>query len=75
MSRPDIRRLPGDPPSVYEERYGYSRIVVAGPFVMVGGTTSVGEGGSVLGATPYEQATEILRWYRGCCGTTRRHGS
>jgi enamine deaminase RidA (YjgF/YER057c/UK114 family) len=60
MSGAEVRRLTGDPPSLYEERYGYSRVVVAGPLVLVGGTTSVGECGSVIGATPYEQATEIL---------------
>ena len=56
----DIHRLGGDPPSPYEERYGYSRVVRAGPFVMVGGTTSVGDGGCVIGITPYDQAIEIL---------------
>jgi enamine deaminase RidA (YjgF/YER057c/UK114 family) len=56
----EVRRLAGDPPSLYEERYGYSRVVVAGPLVLVGGTTSVGECGAVIGSTPYEQASEIL---------------
>jgi enamine deaminase RidA (YjgF/YER057c/UK114 family) len=51
----------GDPPSPYEEAYGFSRVVRAGEFVMVGGTTSVGPGGSVIGETPAEQAVEILR--------------
>jgi enamine deaminase RidA (YjgF/YER057c/UK114 family) len=54
-------RLPGDPPSPYEVQYGFSRVVRVGGFVMVGGTTSVGPGGSVLGETPYEQAVEIFR--------------
>jgi enamine deaminase RidA (YjgF/YER057c/UK114 family) len=57
----DVRRLQGDPPSPYEERYGYSRVVIAGGLVMVGGTTSVGPAGTVLGETPYEQMVEILR--------------
>ena len=56
-----IRRLEGDPPSPYEVRYGFSRVVTAGPFVLVGGTTSVDEDGVVIGETPYEQAVEILR--------------
>ena len=56
----DVRRLAGDPPSPYEERYGYSRVVCAGPFVMVGGTTSVGDGGCIIGTTPYDQAVEIF---------------
>jgi enamine deaminase RidA (YjgF/YER057c/UK114 family) len=56
-----VRRLPGDPPSPYEGRFGFSRVVAAGPFVIVSGTTSVDPDGVVLGATPYEQAVEILR--------------
>ena len=54
-------RLTGDPPSPYEEQFSYSRTLIAGPFVLIGGTTSVGPGGSVIGATPYEQTVEILR--------------
>jgi enamine deaminase RidA (YjgF/YER057c/UK114 family) len=57
----ELQRLPGDPPSPYEVQYGFSRVVRVGPFVLVGGTTSVGPGGSVLGETPYEQAIEIFR--------------
>jgi enamine deaminase RidA (YjgF/YER057c/UK114 family) len=56
-----IRRLPGDPPSPYEGPFGFSRVVAAGPFVIVSGTTSVDPNGVVLGMTPYEQAVEILR--------------
>jgi enamine deaminase RidA (YjgF/YER057c/UK114 family) len=54
-------RLPGDPPSPWEEKFGFGRVVKAGPFVIVGGTTSVDEDGAVRGGTPYEQAVEILR--------------
>ena len=57
----EVRRLEGDPPSPWEGEYGFSRVVVAGGFVMVGGTTSVGPEGVVLGETPYEQTAEILR--------------
>ena len=56
-----IERLEGDPPSPYEVRFGFSRVSTAGPFVSVGGTTSVGEDGVVLGDTPYDQAVTILR--------------
>jgi enamine deaminase RidA (YjgF/YER057c/UK114 family) len=56
----ELQRLPGDPPSPYEVQYGFSRVVRVGPFVLVGGTTSVGPGGSVIGETPYEQAIEIF---------------
>jgi len=53
-------RLSGDPPSPWEGRFGFSRVVSAGPFVLVGGTTSVSEDGAVLGDTPYEQTVAIL---------------
>jgi enamine deaminase RidA (YjgF/YER057c/UK114 family) len=54
-------RLEGDPRSPWEGPFGFSRVVKAGPFVIVGGTTSVNEFGSVVGETPYEQTVEILR--------------
>jgi enamine deaminase RidA (YjgF/YER057c/UK114 family) len=56
-----IRRLPGDPSSPYEGRFGFRRVVAAGPFVIVSGTTSVDPDGVVLGTTPYEQAVEVFR--------------
>jgi enamine deaminase RidA (YjgF/YER057c/UK114 family) len=55
-----IRRLPGDPPSPWEEPNGFSRVVVAGNLVITAGTTSVDSNGVVLGVTPYEQTKEIL---------------
>ncbi|HEY3728346.1 MAG TPA: RidA family protein [Solirubrobacteraceae bacterium] len=55
------KRLPGDPPSPYELRFGFSRILRVGGFVLVGGTTSIDEDGAVVGETPYEQTVEILR--------------
>jgi len=54
-------RLPGDPTSPYERAYGFSRIVRAGDFVLIGGMTSIDEDGAVIGETPYEQTVEILR--------------
>jgi enamine deaminase RidA (YjgF/YER057c/UK114 family) len=57
---PGVDRLSGDPPSPYETRYGFSRVVAAAGLVLVGGTTSVGPEGTVLGETPYEQTVEIL---------------
>ena len=54
-------RLPGDPPSPFEGRFGFSRVVRAGDHVLVGGTTSVAPDGTVVGDTPYEQTVEILR--------------
>ncbi len=58
--RPDIRRLAGEPPSPFEPLFGYSRVVEAGGFVMISGTTSIDEYGSVIGITPYEQSVEIF---------------
>ena len=56
-----IERLPGDPPSPWEEVNGFSRVVRAGGWVHVAGTTSVDPSGVVFGETPYEQTAEILR--------------
>jgi enamine deaminase RidA (YjgF/YER057c/UK114 family) len=53
-------RWGGDPPSPYEEQFGFSRLVVAGDFVLIGGTTSIDPSGVVLGTTGYEQTLEIL---------------
>ncbi len=55
-----VRRLAGDPPSPWETAFRFSRVVIAGGFVHVGGTTSVGPAGTVLGETPYEQTIEVL---------------
>ena len=56
-----VVRLGGDPPSPWEAAFGFSRVVRAGGFVVVGGTTSVDSHGMVIGETPYEQTVEILR--------------
>jgi enamine deaminase RidA (YjgF/YER057c/UK114 family) len=56
-----LNRLPGDPPSPWEEPYGFSRLVRADRLVLLGGTTSLDPSGVVLGETPYEQTVEILR--------------
>ncbi len=61
MSDVGVRRFAGDPPSVYEQSYGFSRLVRAGPLVLLGGTTAVGPSGTVVGETPYDQAVEVLR--------------
>ena len=55
-----IRRLGGDPPSPYEGSFGFSRVVQAGEFVLVGGTTSIDPQRMVQGETPYEQTVLIL---------------
>ena len=56
-----MRRLAGDPPSPWEGPFGFSRVVSAGEFVLVGGTTSVDVDGVVQGITPYEQTSVILQ--------------
>jgi enamine deaminase RidA (YjgF/YER057c/UK114 family) len=55
-----LRRLGGDPPSPYEGEFGFSRVVQAGEFVLVGGTTSIDAHGMVQGSRPYEQTAIIL---------------
>lgn len=64
ISRPQgdssISRLGGDPPSPYEGMFGFSRVVSAGQWVVISGTTSVDPSGFVVGTTPYEQTVEIL---------------
>ena len=55
-----IERLPGDPPSPWEGKFGFSRMARAGELVLVGGTTSATPTGVIIGDTPYEQAIEIL---------------
>lgn len=61
MGSPEILRLGGDPPSPWEGPFGFSRVVRFGNFALVGGTTSAGPSGSVIGETPYDQTVEILR--------------
>jgi enamine deaminase RidA (YjgF/YER057c/UK114 family) len=56
-----MQRVGGDPPSPWEEQYGYSRAVVVDGMIHVGGTTAVGPFGGIVGETPYEQMTECLR--------------
>ena len=54
----------GDPPSPWEAVNGFSRLVAAGGWVFVAGTTSVDPAGAIVGETPYEQTVEILRKLR-----------
>ena len=43
-----------------EEKVGYSRMVKVGPFVKIGGTTSVRPDGTVYGEDAYEQTKYVL---------------
>jgi enamine deaminase RidA (YjgF/YER057c/UK114 family) len=58
--RDEIQRHGGDPPSPYEDAFGFSRVLRVGALVWVGGTTSIDEDGVVLGETPYEQTVIVL---------------
>jgi enamine deaminase RidA (YjgF/YER057c/UK114 family) len=55
-----VSRLGGDPPSPYEDSFGFSRVVSVGQLVLVGGTTSISADGVVMGESPYEQTVEII---------------
>ena len=44
-----------------EEKVGYSRMVQVGPFIKIGGTTSVQPDGSVYGEDAYEQTKYVLQ--------------
>jgi enamine deaminase RidA (YjgF/YER057c/UK114 family) len=57
----EVQRFGGDPPSPWEERYGYSRAVILDGQIHIGGTTAVGPLGVVVGETPYEQMVQCLR--------------
>ena len=47
--------------AAYEDVAGYSRIVIAGPFVYVSGTTAVTPEGTVYGeGSPYEQVKYVF---------------
>ena len=56
-----------------EGQFGFSRVVLAGPLVLVGGTTSVDPNGCVLGATPYEQTDRDPAQAR-CTSSSRGRG-
>ena len=43
-----------------EEKVGYSRMISVGPYVKVGGTTSVQPDGTVYGEDAYEQTKYVL---------------
>ena len=43
-----------------EEKVGYSRMVKVGPFVKIGGTTSVQPDGTVFGENAYDQTKYVL---------------
>ncbi|MCI2106561.1 MAG: Rid family hydrolase [Intestinimonas sp.] len=56
----DLKRTNYSSGAPLEEKVGYSRMVKAGPFVFVGGTTSVQPDGTVYGETAYEQTKYVL---------------
>lgn len=56
----DLERTNYSSGAPLEEKVGYSRMVKVGPFVKIGGTTSVQPDGTVYGVDAYEQTRYIL---------------
>lgn len=55
----ELRRIGSGGP--WEDRFGYSRAVVAGPFVFVSGCTAVVDGSIRYEGDPYRQARTALQ--------------
>ena len=56
----DLKRENFSSGAPLEEKVGYSRMVKIGPFVYIGGTTSVQPDGTVYGEDAYEQTKYVL---------------
>ena len=56
----DLKRTNYSSGAPLEEKVGYSRMVKFGPFVKIGGTTSVQPDGTVYGKDAYEQTKYVL---------------
>lgn len=56
----DLKRINYSSGAPLEDKVGYSRMVKTGPFVKIGGTTSVQPDGSVYGNDAYEQTKYVL---------------
>jgi enamine deaminase RidA (YjgF/YER057c/UK114 family) len=56
---PAVRRLPSGGP--FEPLIGYSRVVVAGPFIFVAGTTAIVDGRLVGPGDAYAQTIQAFR--------------
>ncbi|MCR4888647.1 MAG: hypothetical protein K5979_05635 [Ruminococcus sp.] len=56
----DLKRTNYSSGAPLEEKVGYSRMVKVGPFIYIGGTTSVQPDGTVYGKDAYEQTKYVL---------------
>ncbi len=56
----DLKRINYGSGAPLEEKVGYSRMVKIGPYVKIGGTTSVQPDGTVYGDNAYEQTKYVL---------------
>lgn len=56
----ELKRINYSSGAPLEEKVGYSRMVKVGPFVKIGGTTSVQPDGTVYGEDAYEQTKYVL---------------
>lgn len=56
----ELKRVNYSSGAPLEEKVGYSRMVKIGPFIKIGGTTSVKEDGTVYGTEAYDQTKYVL---------------
>ena len=56
----DMKRTNYSSGAPLEEKVGYSRMVKIGPYIKIGGTTSVQSDGTVYGKDAYEQTKYVL---------------
>lgn len=56
----ELKRVNYSSGAPLEEKVGYSRMVKIGPYIKVGGTTSVQADGTVYGEDAYEQTKYVL---------------
>ena len=56
----ELKRINYSSGAPLEEKVGYSRMVKIGPYIKVGGTTSVQPDGTVYGEDAYEQTKYVL---------------
>ncbi|MCR5105718.1 MAG: hypothetical protein K6B68_14890 [Eubacterium sp.] len=56
----EIKRTNYSSGAPLEEKIGYSRMVKIGPYIKIGGTTSVQPDGTVYGEDAYEQTKYVL---------------
>lgn len=56
----ELKRINYSSGAPLEEKVGYSRMIKIGPYIKIGGTTSVQPDGTVYGKDAYEQTKYVL---------------